>query len=1223
MRFIGDFHIHSHYSRATSKQLTPENLDLWGRRKGIAVVGTGDFTHPGWVAELREALVPAEDGLFAVKAEQRIEDEGGSGAVVVRPGGGAVLGPAHTGARFGTAASPTPDLRGPDGTAPPAATRFVLTAEISTIYKYDGKVRKVHHVIFAPHFDAVTRIQEKIEHLGGNIRSDGRPILGLDSRDLLELCLEADDDIFFVPAHIWTPWFSTLGSKSGFDSIRECYRDLSDHISAVETGLSSDPPMNWMCSFLDEYTLVSNSDAHSPEKLGREANLFDTGLSYGEIVTAMKDGAPAGFRGTIEFFPQEGKYHFDGHRKCKVAWDPLETLRYGGLCPVCGRPVTEGVLNRVAQLADRSDVHERRRRDPFFSLIPVKELLAEIEGVGAGSKRVQARYAETLRKLGPELDILLYRGIDEIEEAAGEALAAAVERMRRRQVRATAGYDGEYGTIRIWDGDDSPPRDDGAARSLFAAGEAERGRDGSHPAGAGPGRHQATAPPPLELVEFDLVAFQERRREAAHFGATPTNATSADPFPIAPPASGRDETAAEDPPVADKEGPRGKAPSPGPVTLNAEQRAAVEYSGGPSLIVAGPGTGKTRTVVEKIRHLVANGARPGAIIAVTFANKAAGELRERLTPAGVPAGPALAGSGVTRRGAGETIAAAPATGTAVATGPGSETPPADGPVGVFTFHSLGLGILRSHLQMVGRTEGFLILDDDEKAALLTSGGSLSSAERSVLIEFAGRIKSGAVPVPDETDPDHSRFRAYQSILQTYNAFDYDDLVYLPVRLFQKRPDIATTLRRSIRHLVIDEYQDINPIQYALVRALSDGVEVCAVGDPHQSIYGFRGSSPRFIEHFTADFRGARRFPLSRSYRCPGSVLTASAQVLDDEIEALLGHESEAKITVLKTPTAAFEAEQIARDIEVRTGGVGFFSFDSGVTDSAGTDDSGAASFSDIAVLCRTAMQMAPLERALRDHRIPFRTIQTDTLFRAEPYRSFLNFLRLLLQRDRGSETPITKVPFASMEGIDPDRLAGIPVPATRDEAVRLFLALRTSDDAAEAAGDPPAGGDGLEELPREIARFWRDTDDAATFVERARLGSGLDRYDSRMQTVSLMTMHAAKGLEFDVVYIPGCEDGLVPYTLSGARRPDARLPGAGDAVETDLAEERRLLYVAMTRAKSALILSWAQRRTIFGRTRERTESPFLSAIERALLERRTPEVERTPRRNDDQLALFE
>ncbi len=342
MRFIADLHIHSHFSRATSKKLSPEFIHYWAGVKGISVVGTGDFTHPGWLKELKDKLVPSEEGLFKLKKEHQKE------------------------LNIPKAIDLCPEIR------------FILSAEISNIYKKNNKVRKVHNVVLAPDFATAEKIQESLLKIGGNITSDGRPILGLDSRDLLEMVLEASERTYFIPAHIWTPWFSVLGSKSGFDSIDECFEDLTPYISAVETGLSTDAPMHWMCSFLDKYTLVSNSDAHSPEKLGRNANILDTNLSYTDIIRAMKSGDPQKFLGTIDLFPQEGKYHYDGHRKCGIRWDPVQTLKNKGICPKCGKKVTVGVMNRVVELSDRKDLDERPNRLPFYSIIPLKEILSEI-----------------------------------------------------------------------------------------------------------------------------------------------------------------------------------------------------------------------------------------------------------------------------------------------------------------------------------------------------------------------------------------------------------------------------------------------------------------------------------------------------------------------------------------------------------------------------------------------------------------------------------------------------------------------------------------------------------------------------------------------------------------------------------------------------------------------------------------------------------------------------
>lgn len=315
---IADLHIHSSYSRATAKTLNPENLWLAAQRKGIGLLGTGDFTHPVWLQELEQKLVETGDGAYELNPES---------------------------ARALAAEVPGP-CRAP--------VRFLLSGEISTIYKRHGVTRKVHSLILAPDFAAARRINARLDRLG-NITSDGRPILGLDTRDLLELCLDEAPEVIFIPAHIWTPWFSLFGSKSGFDALEECFDDLSGHIHALETGLSSDPAMNWRLSALDRYKLVSNSDAHSPAKLAREANLLTCEPTYPALAHALSSPGGEGLAGTLEFFPHEGKYHLDGHRKCGVRLEPSETRELGGLCPVCGKPLTVGVLSRVEDLADRPE----------------------------------------------------------------------------------------------------------------------------------------------------------------------------------------------------------------------------------------------------------------------------------------------------------------------------------------------------------------------------------------------------------------------------------------------------------------------------------------------------------------------------------------------------------------------------------------------------------------------------------------------------------------------------------------------------------------------------------------------------------------------------------------------------------------------------------------------------------------------------------------------------
>jgi uncharacterized protein (TIGR00375 family) len=356
MRFYADLHVHSKYSRATSKHADLEHLAYWAAKKGIALVGTGDFTHPAWIAEIRKKLVPAEPGLFRLRPE--IE------------------------------AAIQKELPPACRTSP---VRFMLEVEISTIYKKGEKTRKVHHLIYVPDLDAADRLITSLSRIG-NLKSDGRPILGLDSRDLLETTLQSDPASYLVPAHIWTPWVAAMGSRSGFDSIAECYGDLADHIFAVETGLSSDPSMNWRVSSLDRYRLVSNSDAHSPIKLGREATAFSTELDYFAVKRALETGE--GFTGTVEFFPDEGKYHLDGHRKCEVCLEPEETRRGDGRCPKCGEPLTIGVLHRVNDLADRRplDVRPPAKAGEVTHLVPLHEVLAEIVGTSPKSKRVERCY---------------------------------------------------------------------------------------------------------------------------------------------------------------------------------------------------------------------------------------------------------------------------------------------------------------------------------------------------------------------------------------------------------------------------------------------------------------------------------------------------------------------------------------------------------------------------------------------------------------------------------------------------------------------------------------------------------------------------------------------------------------------------------------------------------------------------------------------------------------
>jgi len=393
-----------------------ENLNKWAKIKGIKVLGTGDFTHPLWIKELKQKLEPAEPGLFKIKKKSRAslvnndwlpnnhQDEGG---------------------------------------------RFLLSSEISCIYSKNNRTRKIHIVVLAPDFSTVEKINTRLGWIG-NLKSDGRPILGLDAKELAKIVLNTSQDCFIIPAHIYTPWFSLFGANSGFDSLEECFEEYSKYIHAGETGLSSDPPMSWLNSSLDKITLVSNSDAHSPSKIGREANVFDTNLSYAGVVEAIKKRDPQKFLETIEFFPEEGRYHYDGHRNCQVCLTPQESKKIKNICPQCQRPLTIGVLHRVNDLADRKEGENPVQVIPFRKTIPLEEIIAEAKGMGVASKAVREEYKNLIKRLGSEFKILLEISPEQIERASSAEIAEGVNRVRQGKVNIEPGYDGEYGRIKIF-----------------------------------------------------------------------------------------------------------------------------------------------------------------------------------------------------------------------------------------------------------------------------------------------------------------------------------------------------------------------------------------------------------------------------------------------------------------------------------------------------------------------------------------------------------------------------------------------------------------------------------------------------------------------------------------------------------------------------------------------------------------------------------------------------
>jgi ATP-dependent DNA helicase UvrD/PcrA len=1015
--WVADLHIHSRYSRACSKDLDLHGLAWWARRKGITLLGTGDVTHPAWRDHLRDSLVEAEPGLFRL----RPDDE----ATVRR--------------------------KLPPRLAADSDVRFMLSVEISTIYKAGDRTRKVHHLIYLPSVPAAERFAERLGRIG-NLASDGRPILGLPSRDLLEITLEADPDAYLVPAHIWTPWFSALGSKSGYDAIADCYEDLAGHIFAVETGLSSDPEMNWRVSSLDRYALVSNSDAHSPQALAREATLMRGPVDYFAVRDGLRDRSA--LIGTVEFFPEEGKYHGDGHRACGVNWTPEETRAANGLCSVCGKPVTVGVLARVEELADRE-----ARPDTAFAvehLVQLPAILGEIHGVGPRTRTVEGKVTALVAALGPELHILRHAPLDEIGSVGGKLLSEGIRRLRAGEVRRVPGFDGEYGVIRLFEPEELVSSS--TADTLFDI--------------------------PAVPVQRAVPAAPAPTRTAPARVSQPPRVDAPPPPPPPPPVSPHEPF---EPMLAGME----EVGTGLLDRLDAMQRVAASAPGGPLLIVAGPGTGKTRTLTHRIAYLCAEmHVFPERCLAITFTRRAAEELRERLK--------ALLG-------------------------------PVAQDVTVSTFHALALSLLR---------------EQDR---------NLSIVEQSV---------PGGVTL--------------------------DELVPRLVGLLRAKPALVDQLRARWRWVFVDEYQDVDADQYELLRMLvpPDG-NLCAIGDPDQAIYSFRGADVKFFLQFARDFTDARVVRLTRNYRSSAPIIAAAVQAIAptslvpgrrldpakvDPEAPLIG-----RYAAGSTPE---EADFIARTVDELVGGVSHRSR----ADTRGVQNV-SVSFGDIAVLYRTDAQAAVIVDALHRTGIPVQKRSHNRL------------------RDRAAIAAIA----AELRLAPAGESTGLPA---RLKHAAQVLAERPALDSTLTPEELWAAVDLLTPLARRCEKGGLEA-----FLSEIALGAEVDALDPRAEAVTLLTLHAAKGLEFPVVFLAGCEDGLLPLRLPGAaaRSTPEELAAAA-------AEERRLFFVGITRAQRRLYLTHAAKRYRYGAEREASPTPFITAIDAGLLEWLGDSA--PVRRRDQQLRLI-
>jgi DNA helicase-2/ATP-dependent DNA helicase PcrA len=1089
MPFIADLHTHSHYSRATSKDSTLHGLAAWAAVKGIDLVATGDFTHPGWFAQLCEELEPAEPGLFRLNQPP--------------------------------AATALAALLPPGVHVDCSHIRFILSAEISSIYKRGGKVRKIHSLLYAPDFEAVRRINSTLAGIG-NLEADGRPILGLDAQTLLAILLEHAPEGFLVPAHIWTPWFSLFGSKSGFDAVEECFGDVSGEVFALETGLSSDPDMNRRIAALDRFALISNSDCHSPAKLGREANIFEAGFDYFSLRDALRQ-PDCGRRlaATIEFYPEEGKYHCDGHRKCGICFEPEQTRAANGLCPQCGKPLTVGVLSRVLELADRAEPRWPENAPTVHSLIPLPELLGELLGCGPATQKVETAYARLINAFGSEFRLLLATPLADIA-AVSPVLAEAVRRMREKQVIRQPGYDGEFGVIRV-----------------FA--EHEQAEVGG------------------QLNLFGLSPAKPRKKQER--GLSVRLSTKQDVSRPNPPRS----------------------------LLNPEQQAAVESEAARIIVQAGPGTGKTHTLVQRAVRLLHNGQGP--VVVITFTNRAAEEIRQRLAAAA----------------------------------PGA-------PVWVDTFHGFCLHWLRRH-----QPDLALAGPEMRQRIVLRQYPQLSDRARRDLQRQMGLFLAEQRVLPEtyaEADP----LRSYFTYLREHSLLDLDEVVPACTALAHRDSEFATALRAAAAHLLVDEFQDLNAAQYELVRLLAENGSIFAIGDPDQAIYGFRGANPAWFRRF-AEEQQPERHHLTANYRSGAAVLEAAAAVIANnyppEEKRATAHAATSKTAVLyrhTTTTAAAEARFIAEQIQHLIGGTSHREID------RLTNSDGNLALSDIAILCRTARQMPLIAQALAERTIPCQAVDLQPFYLSGETKRLYYWLLLaagqidqaellvLLSKEQGigtqtlaaaehvlSEKEKSRAPLADLLSAAelPEHLRG------HIERIAGFSA-RLTQEPLSAAVDLIAAHCGMKADEPDVIRFRNLAASAVSlspFAEHCRRHEDSVIYDQRAEAVLLATLHAAKGLEFKAVFLAGCEEGLLPLA------PRVALDLAAEAEH--IAEERRLFFVGLTRAAETLYLCSARERLGFAGIEHPALSRFLGEIPAELL--KSPPLSQPKKRKHSsgrQLRLF-
>lgn len=1061
--YIADLHIHSRFSMATSRQLTIPHLAGWAMCKGINVLGTGDFTHPAWQAELEENLIfDEESGLYRMKG--------------------------------------APDMPAGQGKIQAEPPLFCLQTEISSIYKRGGKSRRVHNLVFFKRLEDVKNFSKKLAQIG-NIESDGRPILGLDSRDLLELVLETSDTGVCIPAHIWTPWFSLFGSKSGFDAIEECFGDLTDHIFALETGLSSDPAMNRLVSALDKYALVSNSDAHSGANLGREANLFAGSPSYDGLFSSLRRAAKrepvAGreeyFCGTLEIYPEEGKYHLDGHRNCHVVMTPEESAAHGNICPVCGKPLTIGVLHRVWELADRKKQPVLANEPEVFPIIPLAAVFAQLGGVSSQSKAARTLYSRCLEGLGSELAVLAQLPVEQIKEY-DSFLAEAVRRIRTGELGLKGGYDGEFGTI-----------------ELFSQEEMKE-----------------IAP------AYAALCGRKRRSSAQVLPVQKEKAASAAPLDAKKGTKGEDRTdrgrkhAPTGSFLEERERLRKKSDADSScIRLSEEQEKACAHAGDPLLVLAGPGSGKTRVLTERMVRLLEKGTDPSSVIALTFSRKAAQEMEERVQ---------------------------------------SRLPAVSLPF-CGTFHAFAWKIIKkAHPDAV-------LLSDQQSSALLEKAMSetmpmTGKSERRRLADCFWLRREQCLQ-GGENPAEMAVAERYAALKKEggQHVFDFTDLLEQFTASLE-----AKAISLSYEHVLVDEVQDLSLLQLRMLKALlpQDGTGFFGIGDPEQAVYAFRGAARDIAAQLAEIWPGLRVQGLTMSYRSSQKVLDAAGYAAGHAVGTDRPHMKAARtlsaeLTGYEAPDKGLEERGVANQIAHLLPKTSHTLLDE-QEGSHGHALEGALLPSDIAVLVRLKAQIPSLARALSRRGIPVQMPSMALFWQDETMERILGWLGMQLGKGHLS---FGLAPYAGVQKntVSPAEL--VPLIVKEKLADMSFF----QSDAWAMLVKAYAQAGSWEQLFQDI--LWQKE---------------VDCLQSKAQSVRILTMHAAKGLEFRAVFIPGFNDGIMPLDRM-------LLKGGGPGISPDEeAEERRLLYVAMTRASEAVFVSWSAKRHLYGRELELKPSRFWDSM---------------------------